>query len=198
MARTRPLHTISSISKATMATPGVASPMPQCANGQKRKLTLQAHKQKRKEMKATASCIKGLTTQVISVSTPTVSTPNPALTPSRPPPNQASNSMSLAPSVISVGIFSVTNLSHLQSPHPSSSASQFIPSSPPNTPSSLSVSSKQYGSRSVLAPGDLRVTAILETIRRMMEKIMLSERPFPTEAELMLVAYTIQRVVDTD
>jgi hypothetical protein len=32
----------------------------------------------------------------------------------------------------------------------------------------------------------------------MMEKELLSERPFPTEAELMLGAYTIHGVVDTD
>ena len=149
-------------------------------------------------MKATASRIEGSTTQVISASTPIASVPNPALMPSLPLPNQASNSMSPVPSVISVGIRSATNLSRLLSPHPSSSASQFILLSPPNTLSSLSVSSKQYGSRSVLAPGDLRVTAVLETIYRMMEKIILNESPFPTEAELMLVAYTIQRVVDTD
>jgi hypothetical protein len=62
----------------------------------------------------------------------------------------------------------------------------------------LSVRSKRYGSRSVLAPGDLRVTAVLETMHRMMEKQLLSERPFPTEAEFMLVAYTMSRVVDTD
>jgi hypothetical protein len=172
--------------------------MPRTANGKKRKSTLQADKQKRKRTKAIASRIEGSTTQIASASTRIVSAPNPALKPSLPLPNQASNSMSPTPTVISVGIRSGTNLSQLRSPHPSSSASQFTRLSPPNTPSSLSGSSKRYGSRSVFAPRDLRVTAVLETMRRMMEKQLLSERPFPTEAEFMLVAYTISRVVDSD
>ena len=198
---TKPLHkAASSIQKAVPATPAVVSPMPRTANGDKRKLTLQADKQKRKRTKATASCIEGSITQVSSASTPIVSAPNPALKPSLPPPNQASISMSPAHSVISnIAIRSATNLSHLRSPHPSPAASKLIPSSLPRIPSSLSVSSKQrYGSRSVLAPGDLRVTAVLETMRRLMEKQLLSQTPFPTEAEFVLVAYIIPTVADTD
>jgi hypothetical protein len=68
---TQPLHeATSSIPKATPATPGVVSPMPRFANSKKRKLTLQADRQKRKQTKATASRIEGSTTQITTASTP--------------------------------------------------------------------------------------------------------------------------------
>jgi hypothetical protein len=51
-------------------------------------------------------------------------------------------------------------------------------------------SKTRYGNRSVLGPGDLKVTAVLETASRMLEKYLLSKNPFPTETELLAVMYT--------
>ena len=45
----------------------------------------------------------------------------------------------------------------------------------------------RYSSRSILGPGDLKITAVLESTCRMMEKYLLSRNPFPTEAELLAV-----------
>jgi hypothetical protein len=62
MTQTRPLHmAVSSIPKTAAATPGVVSLVPRSGNGKKRKLTLQANKQKRRQMKPTASPIEGST-----------------------------------------------------------------------------------------------------------------------------------------
>ena len=44
-----------------------------------------------------------------------------------------------------------------------------------------------YSSRSILAPGDLKVTTVLETTCRLMEKYLLSQNPFPMEPELLVV-----------
>jgi hypothetical protein len=42
----------------------------------------------------------------------------------------------------------------------------------------------------MLGPGDLGVTAVLETASRMLEKYLLSKNPFPTESEFLTVMYT--------
>ena len=51
-------------------------------------------------------------------------------------------------------------------------------------------SKRRYGNRSMLGPGDLGVTAVLETASRMLEKYLLSKNPFPTESEFLTVMYT--------
>lgn len=56
-------------------------------------------------------------------------------------------------------------------------------------------SKTRYGNRSVLGPGDLKVTAVLETSSRMLEKYLLSKNPFPTETELLAVMYTDPRFI---
>lgn len=45
----------------------------------------------------------------------------------------------------------------------------------------------RYSSRSLLSPGDLKVTAVLETTCRMLERYLLSTNPFPMESELLAV-----------
>lgn len=74
--------------------------------------------------------------------------------------------------------------------------------SEPHTPSNQlrvesanSMSKPRYGSRSMLGPGDLGVTAVLETASRMLEKYLLSKNPFPTESELLMVMYSDPRFV---
>jgi len=47
----------------------------------------------------------------------------------------------------------------------------------------------RYSSRSILAPGDLKVTAVLEATCRMLERYLLSKNPFPTEPELLAVTF---------
>ena len=113
-----------------------------------------------------------------------------ALPPSNPP-----SSSPVAASIVSVGLRSTTNLSHLRSPHPSSSVSQQITSSPQHlgvtktlqTPSSIASSGRRYSNRSKLSVGDLRVTAVIETTSLLMEKHLLTDQPFPKDSELKLV-----------
>ena len=114
-----------------------------------------------------------------------------ALPPSNPP-----SSSPVAASIVSVGLRPATNLSHLWSPHPSSSVSQQITSSPqnlrlpqsPQTPSSIASSRRRYGNRSKLSVGDLRITAVIETTNLLMEKHLLTDQPFPKDSELKMVA----------
>ena len=47
----------------------------------------------------------------------------------------------------------------------------------------------------MLEPGDLGVTAVLETASRMLEKYLLSKNPFPTKSELLMVMYSDPRFV---
>ena len=61
--------------------------------------------------------------------------------------------------------------------------------------SANSMSMPHYGSRSMLGPGDLGVTALLETMSRMLEKYLLSKNRFLTESELLLVMYSDPRFV---
>jgi len=112
-----------------------------------------------------------------------------------PPPN-APMSSPVPASIVSVGIRSASNLSRIRSPHASSSVSQQMASSPlrlevpqtPQTPSSLaSGGGGRCGSRSKLAAGDLRVSAVIERTSRLMEKHLLTDQPFPTDPELKLV-----------
>ena len=113
-----------------------------------------------------------------------------ALPPSNPP-----SSSPVAASIVSVGLRSTTNLSHLWSPHPSSSVSQQITSSPHHLgvtktlqmPSSVASSGQRYGNRSKLSVRDLRVTAVIETMCLLMEKHLLTDQPFPKDSELKLV-----------
>ena len=57
------------------------------------------------------------------------------------------------------------------------------------------MSKPRYGNRSMFGPGDLEVTAVLETASRMLEKYLLSKNPFPTESELLTVMYSDPRFV---
>jgi hypothetical protein len=61
-----------------------------------------------------------------------------------------------------------------------------LPRTPTRPPTSTD-SKSRYSSRSIFGPGDLNITAVLETTCRMMEKYLLSKNPFPTEPELLAV-----------
>ena len=52
-----------------------------------------------------------------------------------------------------------------------------------------------YGNRSMLGPGDLAVTAMLETASRMLEEYLLSKNPFLMESKLLMVMYSDPRFV---
>lgn len=111
------------------------------------------------------------------------------------PPSNPPSSSPVPASIVSVGLRATTNQRRIQSPHPSSSVSQRVTSSPlrlevpqtPRTPQSIASNSQRYGNRSKLSAGDLRVTAVLETTSLLMEKHLLTEQPFPTDPELKLV-----------
>jgi hypothetical protein len=223
--RANRIHSTSS--RAVSAIPEVASAMPQAVRGEKRKKAPQSDNRKQKRTKQnhrirTAPAVEDSTVRIqstalrrapvddasrqlvvegstIRVGSPSIrgtAASDEARQQALPDPNQPIPS-SPAPSIVSVGIRSMTNLSRIRSPHASSSVSQQIASSPlrleafptPQTTSESSqlTSSKRYSSRSVLAPRDLRVTAVLETTCRMMEKHLLTDHPFPTEPELILV-----------
>jgi hypothetical protein len=63
--KTKPLHkAISSVPNTTPATPGVVSPMAHVAKSKKRKLTLQADKQKQQRMKNSTLHIESSTTRI--------------------------------------------------------------------------------------------------------------------------------------
>jgi len=71
---------------------------------------------------------------------------------------------------------------------PSPNAIPFKITDEPRTPADVK---SRYSSRSILGPGDLKVTAVLETTCRMMEKYLLSKNPFPTDPELLAVTVYI-------
>ena len=90
-----------------------------------------------------------------------------------------------------------TFVSQLQEPSPlcfeSSPLRHFRATEEPQTLASQTVSTNskpQYSSRSILGPGDLKVTAALETTCRMMEKYLLCKNPFPTEPALLVVKHS--------
>lgn len=125
-----------------------------------------------------------------------------------PPPNLSRGPESLSPSVTSVGIRTQRTASLLRTPHPSSSASQRARSSSPpagrlpqtegSSPQSCLTLTSTYSSRSIHSPGDLQVTALLSATSRMMERYLLRERPFPTEAEFLLVSYATPLIAKID
>ena len=60
------------------------------------------------------------------------------------------------------------------------------------TSQAVSTKSKpQYSSQSILGPGDLKVTAALETTCQMIEKYLLCRNPFPTHPTLLAVNIAI-------
>ena len=92
-----------------------------------------------------------------------------------------------------------TSVSQLREPSPlrfeSSPLRCFRATEEPQTPASQTVSTNsgskpQYSSQSILGPGDLKVTAALETTCRMMEKYLLCKNPFPTEPALLAVKHS--------
>lgn len=166
-------------------TPDKASATSRIVKGNKKRkdITQSTNRPQKKKMVSTteytAQSVGSATSSTVPA-TPAAIT-NGSTSPVLPEVNQSSLLTSPMAIVASTGIRS-TNRSYFPTVNPS--ASQFIPPSP----SHCSTNSK-YTSRSILSPNDLTVTAVLETTCRMMEKYLLTERPFPTDAEFILVAF---------